>query len=386
MLLSIVIPTHNRGDILRRTLTCLEAQNLPGGMFEVIVVDDASEDDTYAFLSSYAPPFAFRSFRQERCGGPAKARNVGIVAAKGDITVILNDDALLAPDALSIHAAVHTGLSGQSVSVLGRFDLPEDFTAGLWGYTLQNSDLLFRYPALRHNGLYGHESWWSCNISTPRRALLEAGLFDENFTDGAWGAEDQELGRRLLQNNVPVLYRADCRATHLHLLDVDGFERMSRARGGGGVILFSKHGIPCHYSGRITEADVAFWRNLPPRLVTATEELHELVRQTEKLFLPRSVQTFPYYERNAYPEARETAYGLFALRTRDLLRIVADCRAQMERLLARAHDEELDMEDAAALLYPVCLMLRFFHDSVGICAVPVIHRLTAETFRDRMIA
>ncbi len=260
MYVSIVIPTHNRVDILRGALACLEAQTVPFGMFEVLITDDASTDDTDAFLTQYRPPFAFKHFRREQGGGPSIARNAGILAAKGDIVLILNDDALLARDALAVHISIHQALAGTPVSVLGRFDLPEAFRETLWGYMLQHSDLLFRYPALEHNGVYGHECWWSCNISTPRRALLEAGLFDENFTDGAWGAEDQELGRRLMDIGVPVLFRDDCRAVHMHHLTVDGFEAMSLARGGGGALLFAKHHLSCHYSERITEQDVIFWR------------------------------------------------------------------------------------------------------------------------------
>ena len=44
--ISVVIPTFNRSNILRRCLDCLDSQAFPQDQFEVIVVDDGSSDDT----------------------------------------------------------------------------------------------------------------------------------------------------------------------------------------------------------------------------------------------------------------------------------------------------------------------------------------------------
>lgn len=374
MLLSVVIPTHNRSDILKNCLACLEEQTVPPDAFEVIVVDDASTDETSEFLRGYAPAFSFRHFRQAVGDGPAKARNVGILAAKGEIVLILNDDTLLAPDAMAVHLAVHQGM-GQDISILGRFDLPEDFSARLWGYVLQHSDILFRFPALEHNKLYGGETYWTCNISTPRRALLAAGLFDESFSGGAWGAEDQELGRRLLALKVPVLFRDDCRATHEHYLTVDGYANMSKARGGGGVILFAKHGLTSHYSQSITEADVYFWRNIPARLEEKVGELHDLLRETEAAVLPCKATQAPYLSKANFPDAANLAHALISFRTRELLAVLDSCIEAMQVLLGRIKAGDIVMEEAAGLLYPICLIMRYYHDSVGVCAGEAIKSL-----------
>ena len=81
---SVVIPTCNRLDILQRCLHCLERQTLPRDRFEVIVVDDASTDGTADFLAGYHPPFTLRTIVMPRRGGPGKARNAGIRAARGE--------------------------------------------------------------------------------------------------------------------------------------------------------------------------------------------------------------------------------------------------------------------------------------------------------------
>lgn len=374
MLLSVIIPTHNRLEILKKCLNCLEKQTVSPDLFEVIVIDDASTDETSEFLQQYSSSFQFKHFRQAIGDGPAKARNVGILAAQGEIILILNDDALLAPDAMAVHLAVHQGI-GQDISVLGRFDLPEHFSATLWGYVLQHSDILFRFPALEHNKLYGGETYWTCNISTPRRALLAAGLFDEDFCGGAWGAEDQELGARLFALKVPVLFRDDCRAVHEHCLTVDGYANMGKARGGGGVILFAKHNLVSHYSQAITNEDIYFWRNIPARLAARVRELHELLRETETITLPARESMAPYLAKADFPEATKLAYSLIFLRTRDLLEVIDSCMESTQALLSRIKGEDIGIEGAARLLYPICLIMRYYHDSIGVCAGKAIETL-----------
>ncbi|WP_196610543.1 glycosyltransferase family 2 protein, partial [Nitratidesulfovibrio oxamicus] len=243
---SVVIPTCNRLDILQRCLHCLERQTLPRDRFEVIVVDDASTDGTADFLAGYHPPFTLRTIVMPRRGGPGKARNAGIRAARGDIVHFLNDDALIEPNVLALHATLHEALADTPVSVLGRFDFAPPFTDTLWGYTLQHGDLLFRYPTFTHNGLHGHTSYYTCNISTPRQQLVQAGLFDEAFTGGQWGAEDMEFGMRLAALPVPVLFRDDSRSVHVHDVGVEGLARTALVRGGGAVWLFAKHGGAPH--------------------------------------------------------------------------------------------------------------------------------------------
>ena len=58
---SVVIPTHNRSGPLQTALAGLRAQTLPREEFEVIVVDDASSDDTPAVLEAAAEPVGGRA-------------------------------------------------------------------------------------------------------------------------------------------------------------------------------------------------------------------------------------------------------------------------------------------------------------------------------------
>lgn len=368
-LCSVIIPTCNRLEILKECLRCLERQTLPASAFEVLVIDDASTDETANFLTSYTPPFAFRFILMPQRGGPAKARNAGIRSARGEVVHILNDDALIEPQVLHTHLALHQALAETPVAVLGRFDFAPPFTETLWGYTLQHSDLLFRYQTFTHNGLHGGQSFYSCNISAPRSALIQAGLFDEAFTGGLWGAEDMEFGMRLGAMAVPVLFRDDSRSVHVHDVGVEGLARTALVRGGGAVWFFAKHGGRPHYATLKAE-DVVYWRHLPARLTERLQRLHAVLAQTESLRPRNDGSPPPYLRREDFSTCR-LCYRLWAMRTRELLQAMDEVEASVHAVL-EAVARGASVQECAPALYPAMLFIRFFHDTIGVCGADTI--------------
>jgi GT2 family glycosyltransferase len=87
--ISVVIPNYNGAALLPACLDSLRAQTLPPDRFEVIVVDDASADDSLAVLARYP---AVRVMKQPRNRRFAAAVNAGIAAAKGELIALLNND------------------------------------------------------------------------------------------------------------------------------------------------------------------------------------------------------------------------------------------------------------------------------------------------------
>lgn len=75
----MVIPTYRRSDRLAPLMDALVAQSLPADRFAVLVVDDASGDETYPRLLTLAreAPFRLSPVRQPVNAAPAVARNVG---------------------------------------------------------------------------------------------------------------------------------------------------------------------------------------------------------------------------------------------------------------------------------------------------------------------
>lgn len=98
--LSIVIATWNRGAMLERTLRSLATQTLPTEMWEAIVVNNNSTDDTAGVFACFATGMGIgldiRMIDETR-QGLSWARNRGIEAARGDIIVMIDDDEVARP-------------------------------------------------------------------------------------------------------------------------------------------------------------------------------------------------------------------------------------------------------------------------------------------------
>ena len=81
-MLSIVIPTHNRADLLRACLASV-VQHAPSGT-EVIVVDDASKDNSLEILEAFTQKHSIiRLCRNERNLGVCETMNRGLALAQG---------------------------------------------------------------------------------------------------------------------------------------------------------------------------------------------------------------------------------------------------------------------------------------------------------------
>lgn len=94
---SVVIPTHCRPELLRKAVDGVLAQGLAPDRYEVIVVDNASDDDTRRALEPWLGDGRVR-YLLEPSVGLSHARNTGWRAAGGRIVAFLDDDAIPAPD------------------------------------------------------------------------------------------------------------------------------------------------------------------------------------------------------------------------------------------------------------------------------------------------
>lgn len=83
---SVIIPVHNRPELLQRAVLSVQRQRLPPA--EIIVVDDCSTDRT----PEVAAELGVRLLRHDRNRGAATARNTGVAAASGEWVALLDSD------------------------------------------------------------------------------------------------------------------------------------------------------------------------------------------------------------------------------------------------------------------------------------------------------
>jgi Glycosyl transferase family 2 len=93
-LISVVLPTHNRADLVQRAVRSVIAQSYSN--WELLVVDDASEDDTPNVLSTFTDS-RVRVLRREQQGGAGATRNTGLAEARGEFIAYLDDDNVMHP-------------------------------------------------------------------------------------------------------------------------------------------------------------------------------------------------------------------------------------------------------------------------------------------------
>lgn len=96
---SVVIPTRNRRALLSETVASVQEQTFAD--WELIIVDEASTDDTPAYLATLVDP-RIRSTRHHEVRGVSAARNTGLAMAGGALVMFLDDDDLLRANAISM--------------------------------------------------------------------------------------------------------------------------------------------------------------------------------------------------------------------------------------------------------------------------------------------
>jgi glycosyltransferase involved in cell wall biosynthesis len=227
--LSVVVATYNRAQTLHETLRHLQAQTLPATDFEVIVVDDGSPDDTAATVQQFQAEARFPlQYLRHPNRGPGYTQNRGVRIARAPVLLLIADDIFLAPGALAAHLAVHARPSPRPVAVLGRV---------LQSPALTQSVFLAKWDPwhlgnLPDGQVLPYYMFWACNISIRRDVMLAHGMFrDEMGRGGAAAHEDVELGYRLHQQGLQVVYSRDAWGHHHHVETLEGTLRRSHQRG-----------------------------------------------------------------------------------------------------------------------------------------------------------
>lgn len=179
-IVSIIIPTFNRAQILAEQLASIKEQTYKN--FEVVVCDDGSTDNTYNVVDEarklYGYPIKYINTKDEKKYGLAKARNLGLIEAIGDIVVLCDDRLKMHPEAI--------GAFVKKLKELGE-------RAWVWGSKGKFKTFVENFSA----------TW--------RRTLIDGGMFNERIDE--YGGMTQEISSRFGRQKIDFVFCPTALAT-----------------------------------------------------------------------------------------------------------------------------------------------------------------------------
>jgi len=198
---SVVIPVFNDSGRLRLCLESLEKQTYPKNLYEVITVNNNSDED----IENVAKSFAHTVIAFEARAGSYVARNKGISLAKGDVIAFTDSDCRAAAD--WIEKGVAKLLSKPDCGlVAGRIDFSFKNPNRPTVIEVYDSILRFRQKRYVEERKFGV----TANIFTFKKVIGKVGVFDDSFKS----CGDIEWGQRVFSSGYTLVYGDDVRVVH----------------------------------------------------------------------------------------------------------------------------------------------------------------------------
>lgn len=224
MKISTIIPSYNRPAALGRCLDSFARQSLSKSEFEIVVVDDGSQEPLDDVVAAHRKTLDIRLIRQSN-KGPASARNRGVAEASGEFIAFTDDDCQVDKDWLSsfvsrLQDEPHILLGGQTVNQL---------TDNTYSQVCQTLiDYLYEFHEQTNSEM---RFFTTNNMAVSRQSFLNAEGFDEGFSIA--GGEDREFCDRWLHSGGETAFLPDAIIYHSHPLDLVGFCRLHYRYGWG---------------------------------------------------------------------------------------------------------------------------------------------------------
>jgi GT2 family glycosyltransferase len=215
---SVVIPSYNGETLFKQYLSQNLAYFESVGIDDVIVVDDASTDDSLSYLQTHFPQV--RLVRNKLNKGFGITANRGVSIASGDIIFLLNSDMLVKqlnwdkilgylnqPDVFSVVPPIYRKRGGDRVN--------ESYTYGrfIGGWMSTENDIDIEKEAFESEGL---PVLWSCGgaLLCTKKNFDRFGGFDTVYSP--FYVEDLDLSYRAWKKGLKSLYCSDGHLDHQH--------------------------------------------------------------------------------------------------------------------------------------------------------------------------
>ncbi|MBN2857198.1 MAG: glycosyltransferase family 2 protein [Candidatus Delongbacteria bacterium] len=215
-MLSIIIPTCNRPDAIKRTVHSILNIGIESE-FEIIVINDHPQTPVEQFSDSRV-----KVIENEKNLGRSKSRNKGALASEGEYLFFLDDDIEVKENLFDRHVqALNSGYSAVYSNVKNvRTD---------GKYSFLNEFLNTRGANKKNSGSKLASYFVTQFCSLKKDFFKQIGMFDENFSGYGW--EDTELGLRIEDEGGKISFIKTGGLNHYH--DKDVFEWIDQIESGG---------------------------------------------------------------------------------------------------------------------------------------------------------
>lgn len=220
ILISVVVCTYKRPNLLKNILGLLEKQSVDNADFEIIVVDNNSQDDTERVVQR-AIDLGNKKIRYvvEEKRGITHARNKGIREAKGELIAFTDDDCLI-PDnwIIRLYTSIketNAAMVGGRIKSLWKCDRPSWITEKKQDGVLINWDLGDERKEIKLSSNTPFP--FTANLMFKAELVRKIGYFKscvKGEGGGTFGSEDIEFCLRALKSGERIMYEPNATVQH----------------------------------------------------------------------------------------------------------------------------------------------------------------------------
>jgi cellulose synthase/poly-beta-1,6-N-acetylglucosamine synthase-like glycosyltransferase len=228
---SVIVPAYHAVDVIGQCVEALLNQTIDRAMYEIIVVDDGSEDETPDIAAAAGADVVIRAAH----GGSAAARNVGIASAKGDILLFTDADCVPSPDWIA--RMVEPFKDPKVVGTKGTYRTRQ----GALIARLTQLEFEIRYQRMRH---FRYIDFIDTYAAAYRKEILTTA---HGFNTEYVAAEDVELSFRLARAGHRMVFVPEAWVWHLHPATLSSYLRRKMRFGYWRALLYAQ--LPEKISG-----------------------------------------------------------------------------------------------------------------------------------------
>lgn len=219
-IISIIVPAYKRDEKIIDLLDSLENQNYPKNKFELIIIDNSPVKSIIKnIIEKLKKLYAFDIlYIYENKRGISKSRNIGIRKAKGDYILLFAQDVFpISKNFLNEHMKIHKKY--KDAACLGYITWHPKIEKNNFNEFLKNK--LFSFNKIKDKENCSFWFFFGTNISLEKKWFKDD-LFDERLV---YGYEDSEIGYRLSNKGLKIVFNPKASVYHNHEYKLDSYLR-----------------------------------------------------------------------------------------------------------------------------------------------------------------